>query len=449
MGGLLFMEKKLAIHGGKPAIDFKAPDELFTWPILTQEDEDAALDVIRRNAFSGTEISIKFENEFAEWIGSKYAITFTNGTMSIMAAMFAIGLGVGDEIICPTKTYWGSVSQAANFGATAVFCNIDEHLSMDPDDLERCITPKTKAIVVVHYNAYPCDMDRIMAIAKKYNLKVIEDVSHAQGGLYKGKRLGTFGDVGAMSLMSMKSFAAGELGIFVTDNREMYERAMAFGHYDRNNPKYIVETDYLKPYSFIGLGGVKARANQVCSAIARVQLKYYDERCAEIRKAMNYFWSLLDGIPAIKPLRVDESTGSNMAGFYNPTAVYYPEKLGGLSVDKFCEALNKEGFWTAANANFCLHKHAFFKTFNLMHTDKPSRIAFNDRPDVIAQDDACDKSAQIYCFSAPWFKKYDKEVIEAFAAAVRKVVDNYQELLEDNDAKDAKTSGQWYGKVKF
>ena len=134
------MEKKLAIYGGKPAIDFKAPDELFTWPILTKEDEDAALDVIRRNAFSGTEISIKFENEFAEWIGSKYAITFTNGTMSIMAAMFAVGLGVGDEIICPTKTYWGSVSQAANFGATAVFCNIDEHLSMDPDDLERCIT---------------------------------------------------------------------------------------------------------------------------------------------------------------------------------------------------------------------------------------------------------------------------------------------------------------------
>jgi hypothetical protein len=138
-----------------------------------------------------------------------------------------------------------------------------------------------------------------------------------------------------------------------------------------------------------------------------------------------------------------------MAGFYNPTAVYYPEKLGGLSVDKFCEALNKEGFWTAANANFCLHKHAFFKTFNLMHTEKPSRTAFNDRPDVIEQDNACEKSEKIYCFSAPWFKKYDKEVIEAFAGAVRKVVDNYQELLEDTDAKDAKTSGQWYGKVKF
>ena len=251
------MEKKLAIHGGKPAIDFKAPDELFTWPILTKEDEDAALDVIRRNAFSGTEISIKFENEFAEWIGSKYAITFTNGTMSIMAAMYAIGLGVGDEIICPTKTYWGSVSQAANFGASAVFCNINDMLSMDPDDLERCITPKTKAIVVVHYLGYPCDMDRIMEIANKHNLYVIEDCSHSHGSMYKGKKVGTFGHIAAMSMMSMKTFAAGELGMFVTDDRKLYERAIAYGHYERNNDKFIIESEDLKDYFHIGVGGAK------------------------------------------------------------------------------------------------------------------------------------------------------------------------------------------------
>ena len=226
--------EKLALVGGKPVIE-KQPDEsLFKWPILTQEDEDAALDVIRNNKFSGTDITEKFQDEFAEWIGRKYAIAYCNGTASLTSAMFAIGLGKGDEIICPTKTYWGSVSQAINFGASAVFCNINDYLSMDPDDLERCITKRTKAIMVVHYYSYPCDMDKIMAIAKKYNLMVIEDVSHAQGGLYKGKRLGTFGDVAAMSLMSGKSFAAGEMGILVTDNTKIYERAMAFGHYERN-----------------------------------------------------------------------------------------------------------------------------------------------------------------------------------------------------------------------
>ena len=131
----------LALLGGKPLFEKneQAPRECFKWPIITEEDEQAVLDVVRNNKFSGTDITIKFQDEFAKWQGRKYALAFTNGTMSLTAAMFAIGLGIGDEIICPTKTYWGSVSQAINFGASAVFCNIDEHLSLDPEDLERCI----------------------------------------------------------------------------------------------------------------------------------------------------------------------------------------------------------------------------------------------------------------------------------------------------------------------
>ena len=142
--------EKLALLGGKPAIE-QGPDEsLFAWPIMTAEDEEAALEVIRKNKFSGTDITEKFQQEFAAWQGTEYAIAYCNGTASLSAAMFGIGLGHGDEIICPTKTYWGSVSQALHFGAIPVFCNINENLSLDPDDLERCITPKTKAIVVVH-----------------------------------------------------------------------------------------------------------------------------------------------------------------------------------------------------------------------------------------------------------------------------------------------------------
>ena len=182
---------ELALFGGTPAIQ-NPPASLFKWPIMTEEDEAAALDVIRSNKFSGTDITIKFQEEFAAWQGRKYALAFTNGTASLTAAMYAIGLGMGDEIICPTKTYWGSVSQAINFGASAVFCNINDMLSIDPADIERCITPKTKALMVVHYFGYPCDMDPIMKIVEKYNLKLIEDVSHAQGGMYKGRKVGTF-----------------------------------------------------------------------------------------------------------------------------------------------------------------------------------------------------------------------------------------------------------------
>ena len=178
----------LALLGGEQLITEKPEESLFKWPIITDEDKDAVMDVVVNNKFSGTDITIKFQEEFAEWQGRKHALAFTNGTMSLSAAMYAIGLGAGDEIICPTKTYWGSVSQAINFGASVVFCNINDKLSIDPDDLERCITPKTKAIMVVHYYAYPCDMDRIMEIANKHNIYVIEDVSHAHGSLIKAKR---------------------------------------------------------------------------------------------------------------------------------------------------------------------------------------------------------------------------------------------------------------------
>ena len=440
--------EKLAILGGTPvltpdSIPADKADKLFRKMVLTDEAKAAAMEVIERGAFSFTDVTEKFQEEFAAWQGTDYCIAYCNGTMALTSAMYAIGLGEGDEIICPTKTYWGSVSQAINFGASAVFCNINDMLSMDPADLERCITPRTKAIMVVHYYSYPADMDPIMEIARKHNLKVIEDVSHAQGGLYKGKKLGTFGDVAAMSLMSTKSFACGELGVLVTSDRKIYERAMAFGHYERNNANYIKECDDLKDYFHIALGGAKGRANQVCTAIARDQLKHYDERCAKIREAMSYFWDQLADLPGFKPLRVDESTGSNMAGWYEPHAAYYPEELHGLSVQKFCEAIRAEGHpgcWDGGN--FCLHTHPFFKTFDMTNKGVPSRIA-NNEYDVREDDHFCDPSLTKYCFSAPRFNYLDKEVIDLYVKVYRKVIENHMQLIEHDEK--AEQGGRWYG----
>lgn len=129
-------------------------------------------------------------------------------------------------------------------------------------------------------------MDPIMAIAKKHKLKVVEDVSHAHGGLYKGRKLGTIGDVAGMSMMSGKSFAIGEGGMLTTNSREIYERALAFGHYERFNE--TITTPELSPYRNLPLGGYKYRMHQLSSVVGRVQLKHYDERVAEIRRAMNF-----------------------------------------------------------------------------------------------------------------------------------------------------------------
>jgi len=432
--------EKLALLGGTPAIQTAAPAELFKWPIITQEDVDAAMDVVINNKFSRTDITIKFQEEFAAWQGTEYALAFTNGTMSLTAAMFAIGLSEGDEIICPTKTYWGSVSQAAYFGAKTVFCNINDMLSLDPKDLERCITPRTKAIVAVHYFGYPCDMDPIMEIAKKHDLYVIEDVSHAHGTLYKGKKVGTFGHVAAMSMMSWKLFAAGEMGMLVTNDRRLYERAIAFGHYERNNERFIQESEELKDYFHIALGGVKGRANQLCAALGRGQLKHFDERCAEIRKAMNAFFDLLEGIPGLKPLRADESDGSQIGGYYNPQLIYDPAYFGELSSARFSDAVNAEfngAFKCSADGNFCLHTHQYFKTFDPMHSEVPKTAA--------EQSDAALKpSENKHCLLVPWFKKYDKEWIEAYANAFKKVAANYEQLLIGDTDKN-RPVGIWYG----
>lgn len=430
---------KLALLGGEPVFaNKKAPEDLFKWPIITQEDIEAATDVIVNNKFSGTDITTIFEEEYAKWQGRKFGLAFTNGTMALAAAMFAIGLGEGDEIICPTKTYWGSVSQAAWFGAKSVFCNIDETMNIDPTDLERCITPRTKAIMVVHYMAYPCDMDPIMEIANRHNLYVIEDVSHGHGSLYKGKKVGNFGHIAAMSMMSQKGFAAGELGMVVTDDRKLYERALAYGHYERNNDNLILEADEIKDYFHIALGGVKGRANQLCVALARGQLKYFDERCAEIRRALNYVYDALEGLPGIKPRRINEAEGSHMGAHYCPRLIYKPEELEGLSASRFAAAVHAEFNGSnrcAAGANFNLHTHKYFKTFDPMHSMTP-------KADDGIIDAALAPSDRVDCVSVPWFKHFDREWLDLYIAAYEKVVANYKDLLPGDENR---VDGQWYG----
>jgi perosamine synthetase len=439
------MLSKLAILGGPKSVGANH-DEIFSWPIITDEDKEAVLDVLNRRAMSGTDITIKFEAEFAKWQGTSYALAFNNGTSALHAAMFGCGMGIGDEIICPSVTYWASITSAFSLGSTVAFADIDpESLCIDPASMEKRITRNTKAIMVVHYLAHPADMDPIMEIARKHKLKVIEDVSHAQGGMYKGKKLGTFGDVAAMSLMTGKSFAIGEGGMLVTNNAGIYERAIAFGHYERFDDR--IKNEELKKYAGLPLGGYKYRMHQVSSAVGRVQLKYYDERCAGIRKSMDYFWELLKDVPGMKPHRVQDGLGSNMAGWYIPYAHYMKEQLGGLSITRFTEAVRAEGINNCVpGCNNPLHTHPVYNTCDIYGHGKPTRIA-NSREDedIRAFDKDLPVSGKIgtVIFSAPWFKFYKPEIIEEYASAFRKVSENYKELLKD-DPGDPPHIGTWH-----
>lgn len=435
-------KEKLALFGGPKAVkeDYK---EMFKWPIITEEDEAAALQVLRDGAMSGTDITKRFEREFADWLQMDYALAFNNGTNALLGAMYGCKVGVGDEIIVPSITYWATALPAYALGASVVFAEIDPvTLCIDPNDIEHRITERTKAIVVVHYLGHPADMDPIMDIARRHNLKVIEDVSHAQGGYYKGRRVGTIGHVGAMSLMAGKSFAIGEGGIFVTNDREIYERAIAFGHYERYNQD--IQTDYLRPTTGLPFGGYKFRMHQISSAVGRVQLKYYDQRIQEIDKAMNYFWDRLEGVPGLRPHRPEKGSGSTMGGWYACHGHYVPEELGGLSVSRFCEAVRAEGAESIIpGCNLPLHLHPLFHDVDVYGHGKPTNLAHASR-DLRQPKGSLPISEGIAArlYSIPWFKHFRPEIIDQYVEAFRKVAENYEALLE-GDPGNPPTVGGW------
>lgn len=424
---------RLAALGGPKAVQ-TPPGDLFTWPIVTREDEEAVLDVLRRGAMSGTDVTRQFEQEYAAWQGSKYALGHSSGTAALHAAMFGCRVGVGDEIICPSITYWASCLPAFSLGATVVFAEIDpQTLCLDPSDLEHRITERTKAIVVVHYLGHPADMDPILEIARRHGVKVIEDVSHAHGALYKGRKVGTLGDVAAASLMTGKSLAIGEAGMLTTDDREIYERALAFGHYERYGPNADLQTAYLRESAGLPLGGYKYRMHQMSAAVGRVQLRHYDARMAEIQRAMNYFWDRLEGVPGIRAHRPPKGSGTTMGGWYAARGLYVPEELGGLSVTRFAQAVRAEGAPCNPGVNAALHLHPLFNTVDVYGHGRPTRLA-NAVRDVRQPPGTLPVSEGIGArtFSIPWFKRYRPEQIDEYVEAFRKVAEGYRDLLADD-----------------
>lgn len=416
----------LAILGGPKAVG-QQHDDMFHWPIVTSEDEQAVVDVLRKGAMSGTDITRQFESDWQAYQGTKYNLGHCNGTMALLAAMFAVGVSRGDEVIVPAMTYWASSLPCMLLGASPVYAEIDPvSLCISPDDIRKRISPATRAIVVVHYCGHPADMDAIMAIASEHNIKVIEDVSHAHGALYKGRMVGSIGHIAGMSMMAGKSFAIGEAGMLSTNDQKLYERAVAFCHYER------VKTDVHSPElrriagpdgfaSAQPLAGLKGRMNQTCSAMGRVQLKYYASRIKTIQDAMNRFWDLLEGTPGLRAHRPADAD-TTMGGWYNPVGHYLPEELDGLPVQKFIEAVHAEGGRAGRGTNMPLHTHPVSREADTFGDGKPTSIAFTSRDTRLKQGDLpISEALEHRAYGIPWFKHDQPELIAQYAAAFKKV----------------------------
>jgi perosamine synthetase len=427
--------------GGRKAIS--AEEDLFSWPVVTQRMEAAVLDVLRRGKISDLDVTVEFEKEFAQWLGVKYALAHNTGTAAVHCALFGLGIGRGDEIICPSMTYWASCVPVFSLGGTVVFADIDpDSLCIDPEDIERCITSRSKAIVVVHYSGAPADMDPILSIARRYRLAVLEDCSHSHGSLYKGKMTGTFGEVAAFSMMSAKSFPIGEGGMLATNDRRIYERAILFGHYARHG-SFITLPD-IKTGAGIPWGGYKYRLNQLCSAIGREQLKNYGAQMVDIDKAMNFFWDGLEGVAGIRGHRPALNSGNTMGGWYNPLGHYLKEELDGLSISRFCEALRAEGVRDChPGCNLALHTHPLFHDLDVYSEGRPTNTT--DSSKAVKQPEKnlrVSAGIQSKVFKVPWFRRYRKKAIGQYIEAFRKVVENHKELLA-GDPGNPESLGNW------
>ncbi|MEW5815695.1 MAG: DegT/DnrJ/EryC1/StrS family aminotransferase [Spirochaetota bacterium] len=214
---------------------------------------------------------VTLEKVFAEKMGVKYSVAVSGGTGAIMAALVALGVRTGDEVLVPGYTFVASLSAIIAVGGMPVLTEIDDSLTMDPDDIEKKITPKTKVIMPVHMLGNPAEMDRIAALAKKHNLFVLEDVCQALGGSYKGRMLGSIGHIGAFSLNINKTITAGDGGMIVTNDRELYEKA--FGYHDQGHKPLRMGVE-------IGqrtLIGINLRMNELTGAFALGQMKKLDK----------------------------------------------------------------------------------------------------------------------------------------------------------------------------
>lgn len=239
-----------------------------------EREAQAAFDTIQSGWISTGPKNEALEEMFVEMWKCGYAVSVTNCTAALHICCLVCGLGPGDEVLCPSLTFAASVNCIRYVGATPVFCDIvgPDHINIDPKEIEKKITAKTKAIVVVHMAGFPAKMDEIMAIAKKHNLKVIEDACHGPLSEYKGKKLGTIGDCAAFSFFSNKNISTGEGGMFITNNEEMAKKARLLRSHGMTTMSYQRASGHATAYDILELG-YNYRMDDIRAAIAIEQLK--------------------------------------------------------------------------------------------------------------------------------------------------------------------------------
>ncbi|MGD8237996.1 MAG: DegT/DnrJ/EryC1/StrS family aminotransferase [Armatimonadota bacterium] len=418
---------KLAIDGGEPVTREPFPP----WPWYTEEIIQSVLEPLRSgqtNYWTGP-LGMQFEEKFAQWCGCTYGISTSSGTSALHVALAGLGLGPGDEVICPSYTFIASSFSICQAGAVPVFADVEpESHTISAESIEANISDRTRAVMVVHLYGCMCDMDAILEVAKKHDLLVIEDAAQAHGGLYKGKKAGAIGDIGAFSFCQSKTFSTGgEGGAVVTDDEDVAWQCRSFRDhgYDVAQRMKLLELEATLPYIH-NMVGFNYRMTEMQSAIGLKELERLDSfHLANRRRNGRMLIELLGDCPQIRRLPPDSDEVQN--AFWQFPIIMDADGLT-CDIKRFTEALTAEGIpcgpvmWPQ-----CYKEQAFQEHNGFGRLKYPFRSP-DTRPEAVHYDKAfCPNAAWVEerCFFVPPHPTYEAEHIEPIAEGIKKVAAAY------------------------
>jgi len=324
-----------------------------------EEEIQAVVNTIRSSWISTGPKCEEFENLFSTMLNVKYAITLTNCTCALHLACVVLGIKEGDEVICPSLTFAASVNCIRYVNATPIFCDIKscEHINIDAEEIEKLITPKTKAIIVVHMAGFPAEMDRIMEIAKKHNLSVIEDACHGPLSEYRGQKLGTIGDVGCFSFFSNKNISTGEGGMLVTNNEDLAKRVRLLRSHGMTTMSYQRAKGHANAYDVVDLG-YNYRMDDLRAALGISQLHHLREDLEKRARVRSWY---LDAFKNIDKIIVPFAENDEFVSNYIMPIVLKDSTVDNR--DRVREALHAKGIQTSVHYP-AVHQFSIYKKYN-------------------------------------------------------------------------------------
>lgn len=420
-------KSKLAIFGGAKTIKDAIPH--FFWPPIDKKMEHAVIRQLRSGFFVfGRKKGLfkDFESDFAKYIGRKHAVIFTSGTLAIRTMFEAAGFKEGDEVICPSYTFFGTVSPLLYTGAKPILCDIDENGNIDPQEIKKKITAKTKGVIVTHMWGIPCQMDEIVKICKQNNLLLLEDCSHAHGAKYKGKMMGSFGDLAAWSLGSDKIVTGGEGGILATNNAEFLYRAVLFGLYADPCRETIPKNHKFYKYVTTGMG-LKFRASTLAISVAYEMFKRLEKHLKARRMLAGKLIKALKNEPGISfpPAFFDPNLKPSWYAF---AFQYNAKELEDLPIGKFFEALRAEGL---SGVDILLRSKCPLNLLPIFQTPTElfpnyKKYPFSYKPGDFPK---AEKFYQNTINMRIGASQNASKFINLYISGIKKVLQNYQDLL--------------------